>query len=110
MPYTNPIHFLLILLGPSGANGGKIAFSRAKKWEKVRFLGPNSTQNLHLLGPKIVYEVLKVHTPWTLEMTEKLVFKEKWYFGGPHPLDLQNAIEYLKRGSDVSVGGNCTHS
>jgi len=23
--------------GPSGANGGKIAFSRAKKWEKVRF-------------------------------------------------------------------------
>ena len=93
VPYSQIKAFKTIVgTGPSGANGGKIAFSRAKKWEKVRFLGPNSTQNLHLLGPKIVYEVLKVHTPWTLEMTEKLAFKEKWYFGGPHPLDLQNAI------------------
>ena len=88
----------------------KLHFHGPKSGKKCVFKGPNSTQNLHLLGPKIVYEVLKVHTPWTLEMTEKLVFKEKWYFGGPHPLDLQNAIEYLKRGSDVSVGGNCTHS
>ena len=88
----------------------KLHFHGPRRGKKCVFKGPNSTQNLHLLGPKIVYEVLKVHTPWALEMTEKLVFKEKWYFGGPYPLDLQNAIEYLKRGSDVIVEGNCTHS
>ena len=48
------------------------------------FKGPNSPQNLHLLGPKIVYEVLKVHTPWTLGMTKiKSLFSRKSGILGP---------------------------
>ena len=73
----------------------------------MRFLGPNSTQNLHLLGPKIVYEVLKVHTPWPLGLgnDRKACFQGKVVFWGSIPLGPPKCNRIFETGFRRECGG-----